>query len=99
MEIHRDAFHLLLEAIGVPPGSGFPYNDSQSVGAYVAIFCAAVWGLKHHLRNVWRIAMGRGHPGDDAAEPMRYRSAIIWLAISSVVLLFFAKLAGMKPPP
>jgi hypothetical protein len=83
--------------IGIPPESRFPYTGSQSFGAYIAIFLAAIWGLKHHLRNVWRIAMGRGNPDEDADEPMRYRSAIIWLGLCSAVLLVFSRLAGMKP--
>ena len=82
--------------LGTPPESGFPYQTSQAWGAYMAIFCMAVWGLRGHLKEVWRIAMGRGEPGADAGEPLKYRSAIIWFAISSLFLIFFAKLAGMR---
>lgn len=88
---------VVVNTLGFPPESRFPYTDSQSFGAYVAIFLAAVWGLRKHLRQVWNSAWGRGSPADDAAEPMRYRSAVVWFAISSVVLLLFARLAGMKP--
>lgn len=83
--------------MGIPPESRFPYNDSQSFGAYIAIFLAAIWGLRRHLRRVWNTATGRGEPGADAAEPMRYRSSLIWLAISTAFMLVFAKFAGMAP--
>ncbi len=84
---------VVVNTFGIPPGSGFPYTNSQSVGAYVAIFLAAVWGLKGHLRVVWQAALGRGDPKCDAAEPMSYRSAVTWFALSSMVLLVFARLA------
>lgn len=84
-----------VSTIGVPPESGFPYPTSQAFGAYMAIFCVAVWGLRRHLRSVWQVAMGKGDPKEDAGEPMRYRTAIIGFAISSLVLLGFSKLAGM----
>jgi hypothetical protein len=87
----------VVSVMGIPPETGFPYTDSQSFGAYIAIFLVAVWGLKRHLRKVWDCAMGRGDPREDANEPMKYRSALIWLGICVAILLIFAKLAGMKP--
>ncbi len=83
--------------MGTPPESGFPYQGSQAFGAYMAIFCAAVWGLRGHLRHVWDVAFRRPDPQADADEPMRYRSAIIGFGAASLVLLLFAKLAGMNP--
>ena len=83
--------------IGIPPESKFPYTVSQEFGAYMAIFCVAIWGLKGHLKEVWRIATGPSKSAEDAGEPMRYRTAIIGFGLSSMVLLFFAKYAGMKP--
>lgn len=88
---------VLVRMSGASTESGFPYYDSQAFGAYLAIFCVAGWGLKSHIKNVWRIAMGRGEPNEDADEPMSYRSAIIWLGISSLFLLAFSVAAGMKP--
>lgn len=84
------------QLVGIPPESGFPYTTSQSFGAYIAIFCVAVWGLRRHLVEVWRIALGRGDPGADDAEPMRYRSAIIGFGLSALFLLAFAVAAGMS---
>ena len=88
---------VFVNMLGVPPGSDFPYTNSQAFGAYIAIFCAALWGLRGHLKNVWRIAMSKGKSNEDAGEPMRYRSAIIWFGLSSVFLLFFSVTAGMAP--
>lgn len=83
--------------MGIPPESKFPYTVSQEFGAYMAIFSVAIWGLRGHLKEVWRIATTSSKGPEDANEPMRYRTAIIGFAASSLVLLFFAKYAGMKP--
>ena len=88
---------LAVNLLGVPPESKFPYTTSQSFGAYMAIFFVAVWGLRGHLKEVWRIAFSPDAAGEDAAEPMRYRNAIIGFGISSIFMLLFAKYAGMKP--
>jgi len=81
---------------GVASGSRFPYAAAQSFGAYAAIFGVAIWGLRSYLRQVWEVAMGRGNPNEDANEPMRYRTAIIGFALSSLVLIGFAFAAGMS---
>lgn len=83
--------------IGVPPESGFPYTESQAFGAYIGIFMVAVWGLRKHLRTVWDIAFGGGDKSQEAGEPMKYRSAIIWFGLSSMFLIGFSVAAGMRP--
>jgi len=88
---------LVVNMMGTPPGSGFPYQSSQAFGAYMAIFCAAVWGLKGHLKHVWEVAFRKPDPQADGDEPIRYRTAVIGFGLSSLVLLIFAKLAGMSP--
>lgn len=88
---------LAANLMGTPPESGFPYYPSQAFGAYAAIFCVAVWGLRKHLRIVWHTAFGRGSAAEDADEPMRYRSAILMFGAASLFLLGFAIAAGMSP--
>lgn len=83
--------------MGVPPESKFPYTVSQEFGAYMAIFGVAVWGLRGHLKDVWRIATSNQKTAEGAGEPTRYRTAIIGFGVSSFILLMFAKYAGMKP--
>lgn len=97
-------FYILfkLEAVfvnlaGVPPESQFPYYASQAFGAYMAIFGAAVWGLRRHLRGVWEVAIGIRDPSEDVNEPMRYRSAVIGFGLCSFFLLAFSIAAGMAP--
>ena len=89
--------------MGTPPESGFPYYTSQAFGAYLAIFCTAVWGLRGYLREVWEAAFGKraaqraqGERPVDDDEPMRYRTAIIGFVVSLLVMLFFSKVAGMQ---
>lgn len=73
------------------------YGWSQNFGAYMAIFVMAVWGLRSHLRVVWRTAFSDKKSDTDANEPMRYRTAIIGFGVCSFFLLVFAIAAGMKP--
>lgn len=88
---------LLASLMGMPPESGFPYTTSQAFGAYIALFMLAIWGLRRHLATVWNVAFGQGDKSEDANEPMRYRSAIVWLGLSSIFLMLFSIAAGMKP--
>ncbi len=80
---------------GAYSAAGFPYVNSQTFGAYVAIFFTVIWGLKGHLKHVWRIAMRETPSEEDAGEPMKYRSAIIGFALASIVMILFARMAGM----
>jgi len=73
--------------LGVLPG--FPDNDSQSSGAYLALFVIALWGTKKHLRNV---LFGKRKDSD---EPMRYRTAIIILIVCTIFITLFCLRAEM----
>ncbi|HHX40027.1 MAG TPA: hypothetical protein GX715_08690 [Armatimonadetes bacterium] len=81
------------------PGGGFdsvfPYANSQAFGAYMAVFLMGVWGARHHFARVWRTA--RGLPGglDDSAEPLRYRAALIGVAVGGLALIGFGITAGL----
>ena len=88
---------VLAQVLGVPPGSAFPYAPSQAFGAYSAIFCAAVWGLRGYLKAVWKTAFGKGDPDGDINEPIKYRTAIILFGLSSLFLVGFSIAAGMHP--
>lgn len=88
---------IVVSLMGLPPESRVPYADSQAFGAYLTVFCAAVWRLKSHLRTVWQAAFGKTQSSEDAREPITYRQALAGFALFTLFLLGFAIAAGMKP--
>lgn len=78
---------------GYPPESRVPYSDSQAFGAYVALFVAAVWRLKHPLSEAWRTARGRGCY--ERSDVRAYRVAFTGLAVGLVFLTLFLVVCGL----
>lgn len=84
------------------PGGGFgtqpPYENSQAFGAYASVCVLAVWTARRYLGDVWRTAFGRGpKPLDDSDEPMSYRTAVVGLALGTLVLAAAGGYLGMPP--
>ena len=73
----------------------FPYVNEQSFGAYMGICLFAIWsGRKHFSRILTGFFTGRGDL-DDAAEPLRYRTAVIGAMAGAMVLVLFVRAMGM----
>jgi len=83
--------------VGWQQTQGLPYLNEQAGGAWIALAVSGLWAARKHLGNVWR-AVVRGDDLADADEPMRYRVAVIGLAVGSAVLVVFAMQAGMNAP-
>jgi len=85
--------------IGLNTLPGFPDNDSQSSGAYLALFVIALWGTKAHLRNIFfslRNSKADPNPSSyDRNEPTRYWIAIFSLILGILFITFFCLKAGM----
>ena len=86
--------------IGLSTLPGFPNNDSQSSGAYLALSIIVLWGAKAHLRNIFLSFFGKSKAdakphSHDVDEPMRYRTAILGLALGILFIIFFCLRAGM----
>ncbi len=86
--------------IGLSTLPGFPDNDSQSSGAYLALFVIAFWGTRVHLGNVFFRVLSRSKTdlnlrSYDTDEPMRYRTAIFSLILCIIFITFFCFKAGM----
>lgn len=84
-------------AVGGMGATDFPYYTEQAVGAYIAIFVVGVWGLKAHLKEVWKQVWSRGSPADDSGEPFSYRFAVIGFIVTALFMLGFAIAGGMTP--
>lgn len=86
--------------IGLNTLPGFPDNDSQSSGAYLALFVIALWGTKKHIWNVFYNTFSKNKTNSklnsyDIDEPMRYRTAIFILILSVAFIFFFCLRANM----
>ncbi len=74
---------------------GFPYEEAQSSGAYLAIALISLWLARSHLRQLLKMLFGRATI-EDSDGPMRYRSAFIGLAGSLTFLTVLCWRAGMS---
>jgi len=75
--------------------SGFPFEQEQSFGAYLALGIFLIWVGREHLRALVRKALS-GDPGvDDSGEPMSYRMAFWGAIISFAVIMLWTTAAGM----
>jgi len=57
----------------------------------------SVWTSRHHLRDVWRKAVGRADAVDDSEELIGYRTATLTLGVSLLFILGWLHRAGMTP--
>jgi hypothetical protein len=88
----------LLARMGGLEISGFPFEQEQSIGAYVALALALSWVARGHLADVFRKALaGRGSPVEDGDEPMTYRTAVIGGIVSLAGVVVWMIAAGMAP--
>ncbi len=76
---------------------GFPFDQEQSAGAYLALGIFLVWVAREELAQIARMAFGsaRDMVLGDHEEPMSYRWAIISSVGGFVAMIMFAQRAGM----
>ena len=94
------AFKLMLVAsstLGVRELPGFPFIHEQAAGGYLAIGLLAIWLGRRHLAGAFRTVFGLPGGADEAAEPVRYRTAAIVFAASSAVLIGYGLSLGASP--
>lgn len=82
-------------AVGLRSLPEFPYIKPQCSGAYLAIAALGIWSARKHIRFVLRCIFDRAFKGD-AEEPMRYRTAIVYILGGVAFLAFFCIRAGMS---
>jgi hypothetical protein len=74
----------------------FPYFDEQASGAWIGLCIIAVWVSRSHLKEAFRIAMGREAGHEDKTEPVRYRTAILGIILGILFLILLCSRAGMS---
>ncbi len=76
--------------------SGFPFDQEQSAGAYLALGIFLVWVAREELAQIVRKAFaGLAGELDDSGEPMSYRWAVIAAVGGFAAMVAFAAKAGM----
>jgi hypothetical protein len=73
---------------------GFPFDQEQAAGAYLAMSFFLIYVARHHLAAVWRAAFSAG-PADDADEPLPYRWSVLAAVAGMAGMWLFAVRAGM----
>ncbi len=79
----------------VDPSSPFPYDQSQSMGSFLALTVVSFYLGRIGLREVWANAIGRRRQVDDGNEPMSYRTAVLTLLAGLGFMLYVSLKAGM----
>ena len=75
--------------------SAFPYYESQSSGAWLALGLIIIIGSMPYLRGVWRQAWSRSGSREEQSEGSLYRKSICGLGLGAVLLLLFTWWMGM----
>ena len=86
---------VFVASLGLDPTTQVPYTDDQAFGAYMAIGAFALWGIRKHFLLAFRRAFLGGREEVDRDEPASYRTAFLSLALSLIVMIFFARAGGM----
>jgi hypothetical protein len=82
------------------PGAGMavqrmPYLGEQSAGAFIGLALIVLWGMRGHLRDVFRKAFARSAEIEDANEPLSYRAAVLGAVGGFAALTWFGIAIGM----
>jgi len=88
---------ILTSAIGVRELPGFPFPGEQAAGGYLALGLWAVWLARRHLVGVGRTVLGRPGGLDESREPVSYRTMLILLAASCLILVVCGMALGGSP--
>lgn len=85
---------VLTSAVGIHELPGFPFPMEQAAGGYLALGLFAMWLARRHLAGVWRTVRGLPGGADESEEPMRYRTALGLLLLSSTFLVACGRALG-----
>lgn len=83
---------VLTNALGIQDLPGFPFQNEQAAGGYLALGIIAIWLSRRHFAGVLRRVFGLAHGADDSQEPLSYRASFVILMLCLAFLVF----AGMK---
>lgn len=79
-----------------PPGYGRGVISQNNYGLLVFVLWG-LWMARHHLRGVWRKAIGRAPEVDDSEELLSYRAATFGLLLAGLFILLWLCKTEMHP--
>jgi len=104
--VARKAFQILgaMEGWDSPSNIGFPFFEQQSSGAWIALGCTVVWGLRAQFRSAWEKCewplIGPRSHGRDAGAPSderrQYRGAFLGLVAGTAFLAWFSHVTAIS---
>jgi hypothetical protein len=86
-------------SIGEPDNWGCPFSAAcgwQNWGGFLVLVLLGFWMARRHLAGVVRRALGLKGGADDSREVIRYRTALLGLAIGGIVVFAWYVKAGMS---
>ena len=81
---------------GLEKVPGYPYAYEQNIGAYTGISLIVLWTARRQIWGAFQQAIQQ-KPTEDAAEPMRYRTAFLGIVLGGIFLVGFGMRGGMAP--
>ena len=79
---------------GLEKVPGYPYAYEQNIGAYTGISLIVLWTARRQIWGAFQQAIQQ-KPTEDAAEPMRYRTAFLGIVLGGIFLVGFGMRGGM----
>ena len=85
----------MVEDLGIYGAAGYPIMAHQGTGAMIVFVLSSLWFSRRHLKRVFRCALGVGDEHYDDTEPSSYRTALLVLILSLVVMVVWLHIAGL----
>lgn len=96
--IARKLVQVLGAAMGWDTGgnAAFPYYESQSSGAWLALGVIIIIGTIPYLKTVWNQAWHESGTAEEKSEAKLYRLAFYGIAAGWIILMLFSMVIGMS---
>ncbi|MFP4056625.1 MAG: DUF6785 family protein [Candidatus Brocadiia bacterium] len=97
--LEAGAFNIVGLDIGKPDNWGCPFSAAcgwQNWGGFLVLVLLGFWMARRHLVGVARQALGLKGGADDSGEVVRYRTALMGLAVGGTVVVAWYLRAGMS---
>jgi len=76
---------------------GYPWEFQQAIGSFIAFAILAIYSGRRHLVKVFQHILGHKTGLDDSQEVVSYRSAVLFIALSVVMIFIWGAWTHMGP--
>jgi len=94
--IVRKAQYVMGSMFGLYSIPEYPFQPYQAIGAVMGIFVMAMITGRHYFKDVLKNILKMKTSMDESREPARYRNAVFGIIVSSILLFFICREAGMS---